>query len=44
MLEEKFGPLSESVRGRVSEASTEDLDRWLKHILHAKNLEEVFDH
>lgn len=42
-LERRFGPVSESVRQRVSVADIDALDQWLDRVLDAPTLEAVFD-
>ncbi len=39
----RFGKLPNWVQGRLSKATTQDLERWAERILEASNLEEVFD-
>lgn len=41
LLQLKFGPLPESVIGRVQSAKIEELDRWGEHVLNAQSLEDV---
>lgn len=41
-LSRRFGPLSQAIRDRLSEASQEELECWTERILDARSLEEVF--
>jgi hypothetical protein len=41
LLQLKFGPLPESVIGRVHSAGIEELDRWGERVLSAQSLEDV---
>ncbi len=43
LMEEKFGPVDDSTRDRLGEASIEDLDRWVRRILKANTLADVFE-
>ena len=43
LLERRFGPVSESVRERVSAADVDTLDRWFDHGIDAPTLDAVFD-
>lgn len=42
LLEERFGPLSAEARERLRGASTEQLERWARRVLHAASLDDVF--
>lgn len=42
LLTKRFGPLSESVRTRLSNASVEELDRWAERVLDAPTLDAVW--
>ena len=41
-VEQRFGELSSEVRTRVADAPAVDLDRWIKRVLSAKTLDDVF--
>ena len=42
LLASKFGPLSSELKGRVDAAAEGDLDQWVKRLLVAKTVEDVF--
>ena len=41
LLTKRFGPLPESVRARMAQATLEQLDEWAERLLDAPNLEAV---
>lgn len=41
LIEHKFGPPSEPVRERITQADSDKLLEWSKRILDARNLDEV---
>jgi len=43
LLERKFGPLPEELRGRLAEADADQLLRWGERVLTAERLEDVFE-
>ena len=43
LLERRFGPLSESLRGRIDRAEVEALDRWLDRMDAATTIDAVFE-
>ena len=42
LIEERFGPLDESLRKTIEQASGEQILRWAKRLLSASSLDEVF--
>lgn len=42
IMERRFGPLSQTVRDRITVAGPEELDAWLDRVLDADNLEAMF--
>ena len=43
LMERRFGPLSRTVRDRISGAGPDELDAWSDRILDAGDLEAMFD-
>ena len=43
VLEVRFGPLPQWARERIQQASTEQLDMWIRRAATAASLEQVFD-
>jgi hypothetical protein len=42
LLERRFGPLSESMRTRITSADVESLDRWVDRLDSAPTLDDFF--
>jgi hypothetical protein len=43
LLTKRFGPLSPEIHMRLSQATTDQLERWGERFLDAESLEGVFD-
>ena len=43
IIERRFGPLSQTVRDRITLAGSDELDTWFDRVLDADNLEAMFD-
>ena len=43
IIERRFGPLSQTVRDRITLAGSDELDTWFDRVLDADNLEVMFD-
>ena len=43
LLQKRFGELPDSIRGRLAQAPTEQLERWGERLLDATSLEALFD-
>ena len=43
LLTKRFGPLSSEIHARLTQATTEQLERWGERLLDAESLDGVFD-